>query len=151
MRYLFFFLMASLIFSSNQESEKEHPNALIPKQVDTKNTEEYEELDITEINKKIAESVGILTPEEIMRMYYPYKVETNEGNEIITMNTTMLNKENIEVVLIHDNFLDDSVKGVKYVMCLKNIDSGWKVISLKKNWKCRDGRGHTDWGIELCN
>ncbi len=151
MGFLYFFLVGSIFISCDQKSRKEPQSDLTPIQTNMKNTEEYEELDITEINKKIAESVGILTPEEIMRMYYPYKVETNEGNEIITMNTTMLNKENIEVVLIHDNFLDDSVKGVKYVMCLKNIDSGWKVISLKKNWKCRDGRGHTDWGIELCN
>ncbi len=85
-----------------------------------------------------------------MRMYYPYKVETSEGNEIITMHTTRLNKENVEVILIHDNFLNDSVKGEKYVLYLKNIDSKWIVISLKKNWKCRDGRGHKDWGIGLC-
>jgi len=150
MRFLYFFLIASLLFSCNQESKIEPPDELIPKQVGAKNTEEYKELDITEINKKITNSVERLTPEVIMRMYYPYKVETSEGNEIITMHTTRLNKENIEVVLIQDNFLDDSVKGEKYVMYLKNIDSKWIVVSLKKNWKCRDERGHKDWGIELC-
>jgi len=150
MRYLFFFFIASLIFSCNQESEKEPQNELTPKQADVKSNEEYEELDISEINKKIAESVERLNPEDIMRMYYPYKVKTNEGNEIITMHTRRLNKENIEVVLIHDNLLDDSVKGEKHIMYLKNIDSKWIVVSLKKNWKCRDGRGHTDWGIGLC-
>ncbi|MCH9028336.1 MAG: hypothetical protein IH819_01720 [Bacteroidetes bacterium] len=147
---LLFFLIALLIFSCTQKSIEEPPNKLTSKEVDTKNTEEYEELDITDINKKIAESLERLTPEVIMRMYYPYKVETSEGNEIITMHSTRLNKENIEVVLIHDNFLDDSVKGEKYVMYLKNIDSKWIVVSLKKNWKCRDERGHKDWGIELC-
>ncbi|MCH7974716.1 MAG: hypothetical protein IH949_12690 [Bacteroidetes bacterium] len=150
MRFLYFFLIASLLFSCNQESKIESPDELISKQVGAKNTEEYKELDITEINKKITNSVEKLTPEVIMRMYYPYKVETSEGNEIITMHTTRLNKENVEVILIHDNFLDDSVKGEKYVLYLKNIDSKWIVISLKKNWKCRDGRGHKDWGIGLC-
>ena len=93
MRFLYFFLIASIIFSCNQKPKKEPPSELTSKQADMKNTEEYEELDITEINKKITESVEKLTPEEIMWMYYPYKVKTNEGNEIITMNTTRLNKK----------------------------------------------------------
>ena len=150
MRFLYFLLMVSLIFSCNQKHKKEPPKEQTPKQANIENTGEYEELDITEINKKITESAEKLAPEDIMIMYYPYKVETDEGNEMITMNTTRLDKENIEVVLIHDNFLDDSVKGEKYVMSLKKIDSKWMVVSLKKNWKCWDGRGHKDWGIELC-
>ena len=88
---------------------------------------------------------------EIMRLYYPISVESGEGNEIIQTTETTLENGNIVVTLIHDNLLDDSVKGVKYLLELKKVTDKWTVISLKKNWKCWNDRGHTDWGIEFCN
>ena len=149
MNNLYFFLILSLLFSCNQKQEKEVSDELNDNQV---KTEEFEEIDISEINKKITETTPQkLTPTEIMKIYYPYKADNQEGNEIITMNTTKLNNGIIEVTLIHDNLIDDSVKGYKYIMSLKQNNSKWVVVSLKKNWKCRDKRGHTNWGIKLCN
>lgn len=56
------------------------------------------------------------------------------------------------ITLVHDKLLDDSQRATKIVMdALWNTDSTWKVNGIQKNWKCWEGRGHTDWGIEFCN
>ena len=85
-----------------------------------------------------------------MEIHYPININSEKGNQIFTINERNLDNGNIEVELIHDNQLDDSIKAVKYLMVLKKEEGNLKVISLKKIWKCWDGRGHTNWSIENC-
>tara|TARA_B110001452_G_scaffold90526_1_gene74479 strand:+ start:4791 stop:5267 length:477 start_codon:yes stop_codon:yes gene_type:complete len=110
--------------------------------------EAYEQLSIKEINSLLSENNRALTPAKIMRLYYPHKASTREGNESIELKEEMIDNGNTQITLIHDNFLDDSVRGEKYKMELKEIDNKWIVVSIKRNWKCY--RGHTNWGIEFC-
>lgn len=105
--------------------------------------------DIAEINQKLMRETQPLSPKQIMKMYYPATVGA-EGNESITITQSIANNGNTIVTLIHDNRSDDSVKAEKYIMELKNSEDKWTVISINKNWKCRTGRGNTDWGVELC-
>ncbi len=150
------FLICILIISCNQGNPNDQKESPSSEQKDTTQvitpapTENFQALDFEDLNKKITELTESISPQSIMKMYYPNEVESGEGNESITMNETTLKNGNIEVVLIHDNLLDDSVKGEKYVMKLKKQDAKWTVVSLKKNWKCREGRGHTAWGINSC-
>jgi len=108
----------------------------------------YEVIDVKAFNQKIAPVDG--TAKDIMRMYYPAKVDGEEGNQIITVKERNLENGEVEVQLIHDNMLDDSVRGQKYLMVLKKEGNRWQVLSLKKNWRCWKGRGHEDWEIEPC-
>ena len=110
----------------------------------------FKEVDFSELNKEIAGIEKALTPKEIMKIYYPAEVEGEEGNQLITLKERTLDDGNVEVVLIHDNQLDDSVQGHKYHMELTKKEDKWTVVSLKNNWKCWEGRGHTDWSVEYC-
>ncbi len=112
--------------------------------------DKFEKLDFSAINTEIAGIEKALTPKEIMKIYYPAEVEGEEGNQLITLKERALDNGNIEVILIHDNQLDDAIQGTKYHMELTKQDDKWKVISLKNNWKCWEGRGHTDWSAEYC-
>jgi len=112
--------------------------------------EKFENINAVELNQMLAKESENLTAQEVMKLYYPKKVDTGEGNEKIEISENILDNGNTVVILIHDNLLDDSVKGEKYLMELKKTNGKWKVFSIKKNWKCWIGRGHTDWGIELC-
>ena len=85
-----------------------------------------------------------------MQLYYPFEVENREGNEEININEKTLENGNTLVTLIHDNQMDDSVKGEKFIMELAKSEGQWNVLSIKKNWKCYEGRGHTDWGTAFC-
>lgn len=115
------------------------------------NSEKTKELDVAELNNKLAKENKNLSAKEVMKLYYPQKVETTEGNERITMSEKVINNGNAVVTLIHDNLLDDSVKGEKYQMVLKRTGDRWLVVSLKKNWKCWKSRGHINWGIDICH
>ena len=112
--------------------------------------EEYIMIDHAELNYTLAQTTTSMSGKEVMKLYYPYEVESQEGNEIITIQEKALENGNIIVTLIHDNFLDDSLKGEKHVMELQLNNNKWSIVTLKKNWKCWEGRGHTNWGVEPC-
>ena len=92
-----------------------------------------------------------LSSQDVMRLFIPKEEpESNEGNEIETIHEEVLANGNTLVTLTQDNLMDDSMKAERYLMELKKIDGKWSVVYVKTNWKCWEGRGHTDWGIELC-
>lgn len=154
MKYFLTFWISLSMLSCNQNPNK--PNSESTKQQSETQleiaeiSEEFVEIEIFGLNKILTKIEVNRSAKEIMELYYPYKVAANEGNEKISIQEEALKNGNLLVTLIHDNFLDDSVKGEKHLMELKKEKGEWTVISIKKNWKCWEGRGHTDWGIELC-
>lgn len=112
--------------------------------------EKFETLDFSEFNAKLIKNEAILSPKAIMKLFYPTEVEGAEGNEQILMSQNEISKNEVELTLIHENMLDDSLNGLKYIMRLKRVGDKWITVSINKNWKCWDGRGHTYWGIEKC-
>lgn len=143
-------LVIAILFSCKTEKAKEiTPKEKTTTSVKTEATEKFKEVDFSIINDKLAKSTEHLSPQDIMRMYYPLRVENGEGNEKITISERKLSNEKVEVTLIHDNFMDDSVKGEKHIMVLNHQNGKWTITTLRKNWKCY--RGHKDWGVELCD
>lgn len=116
-----------------------------------KSNEKFEIINTNQLTKKLNQSNKNISAQEVMTLYYPTEIETKEGNEVIEMTEAVGANGNTTVTLIHDNLLDDSVKGIKYILELKKAHNEWMIISLKKNWKCQNSRGHTDWGIENCS
>jgi len=112
--------------------------------------EQFKDINPAEFNATIKDRMDIENGEALIRLYYPQQTQ-GEGNEKITIETTDLKKGIKKIVLIHDNLLDDSQKGMKLIMIAQQSRSNWDVKLIKKNWTCRKGRGHTDWGIEPCS
>jgi len=108
------------------------------------------EEDADDLNHEISAHGGAMTPEEIIKMYYPHQVNP-EGKEIITIDKEDLEDGNVKVTLIDDNMVDDSQKTSKIEMTMQPVGEAWKVLKIEKQWKCYEGRGHTDWGIQSCN
>lgn len=156
LRILFLFTVLLIISCNSVENpEKENiPASETPQEEEVEvapEVELFERLDILGINQRISEAEEPLSPSQIMKMYYPTEEESSEGKESVDIKENVLEHEEMEVVLIHDYQMDDSVKGAKYIMVLKKQGEDWKVVSLKKNWKCYKGRGHTFWGIDTCS
>lgn len=154
MKPTFLLFITVFLFSCNQKTGNNSESPQVPEKQEKASTElvneEFELLSIDEINQTISKSDDELSAQDIIKIYYPMEVESDEGNEKIETFETSLENGNTEITLIHDNFMDDSQRGVKYVMVLKEVDDKWTVVSVKKNWRCWEGRGNTDWGIELC-
>ena len=92
-----------------------------------------------------------LTPEESVSLFYSKTNEiTNEGDEKVTVTSSMPNDFISEVTLIHDNLPDDSVKAIKYVVQMALINQKWEVVFIKSNVKCYKDRGHTYWDTSYC-
>lgn len=113
--------------------------------------EDFEDIDPSLFNSKVKSQNNIEDGEALMRLYYPQRVDANsEGKQSMSIKSEVLKNELYKVTLIHDYMLDDSQKGLKLILFAEKTDAGWQVKAIKKNWKCWKGRGHEDWGVELC-
>lgn len=111
--------------------------------------ESFMKIDTEKFNTDIAENTNIKSPEELITIFYNYP--NSEGKPNLRITTRKLKENVFEVTLIHDNQQDDSQKAEKIVMIAKKIGNKWNADKISKNWKCYNGRGHTDWGTEYCN
>ena len=112
-------------------------------------SENFDSINPTEFNQRISKRTDIKTAKELIEIYYDYP--KNEGVPKLTFKNKIINEELIEITLIHDYQEDDSERAIKIIMTAELKNKKWSVKEIKKNRKCWDGRGHTNWGIELCN
>lgn len=126
--------------SHSSESVQEESLALMP--------ERFQSIDVGHLNEQLADKSG-LNAEDVIRTYYPEPIQS-EGHEKITISKKELENGNIQITLIHSNLPDDSMEDTKYVMEAAQLSSHWMVLSLKRNWRCREGRGPREWGIQAC-
>ncbi|NNE14565.1 MAG: hypothetical protein HKN51_06285 [Saprospiraceae bacterium] len=112
--------------------------------------EEFQDLEFSSLNEHIIKSGEMMSPKEVLIKYYPAASEADSNAEI-TITENKIDDKNIELRLVHNDIMDDSVRGQKIIMALKKVGHRWVVVTLKKNWRCWEGRGHTDWGIAMCS
>jgi hypothetical protein len=110
--------------------------------------ESYSEIDPAEFNASIAVRTDISSAEALIEIYYNYPEE--EGTTQISIESKRMNRNKVAVTLIHDRLADDSLRAIKITMIAKQVKGRWEVLSIRKQWRCYEGRGHTDWGIEFC-
>ena len=111
--------------------------------------ESYKNIDTEKINKEISSNTEIKTPEQLILFYYNYP--KSESKPELKITKRKIDNQVYEITLIHDHQADDSQRSEKIVMTAKKSVEKWKVEKILRNWKCQDGRGHTDWGTDLCN
>lgn len=128
MKYFFIFIFTLLLYSCK---------------------ESFQEMDSEMFNKDIIRNTSIKSPEELITNYYNFPRSEGKPNLKITKNE--IDKNIFEIILIHDNQQDDAQKAEKIIMIAEKIGTKWNVKKISRNWKCYQGRGHTDWGIEYCN
>lgn len=111
--------------------------------------ESFQEINPEKFNKKIEGLTNIKTPEELIVLYENYPKEEGKPQYEISSN---IKHDIYEIILIHNYIPDDSLLAEKTIMTAKkNKNGSWLVLQIKKNWKCHDGRGHSNWGTEICN
>ncbi len=146
---LLLLLVSLLACKENLESKTGFQTSEKPKNL-LDSEEKFETIDFSMLNMELIKRKDDPSPESIMKMYYPNQVEEGEGKEKISVTRNVISEKGVEVKLIHENLMDDSLNGVKHILRVKRVGARWMIVSLKKNWKCWEGRGHAYWGIEKC-
>ena len=85
----------------------------------------------------------------MITLYYNWPI--SEGKPNLEISKLKFENNLFEITMIHDHLEDDSQKAEKIVMVARKLGNKWKVEEIKRNWKCYDDRGETDWGISSCN
>ncbi len=136
-------------------------------------SKEYRNEDVYKFNEKIANRTDIETPEELARiMNYDFPPETEEptavtqdgqtkltqyalfdleGNPTVEITSKNLGDNTYEVLIVHDKFLDDSVRAEKNLFKTKQTGKKWQLLNWKKSWRCWKDRGHDHWGTAPCS
>jgi len=112
-------------------------------------SESFKLIDPAEFNQKIATRTDIKTSEELIKLYYNYPQD--EAEPKLTITSRKISKVLISATLTHDYQEDDSQRATKIIMTASLENKKWFVEEIKTNWKCWEGRGHTNWGTEFCN
>lgn len=135
--------------AENQNGEVDH-RVVVATEIDQKET--FKTIDAAIVKKlnSLITLKNLTTEEEIMNAYAPKSLET-EGNYSYIISKNAIGNDSQEITLIEDGLLDDSLAARKIIMVMKRQDSVLQVVSIKENYKCRQGRGHQDWGAKLCN
>ena len=111
--------------------------------------EKFKQIDVEKFNTEISQNTSIKSAEELITLYYNWPI--SEGKPNLEISKLKFENNLFEITMIHDHLEDDSQKAEKIVMVARKLGNKWKVEEIKRNWKCYDDRGETDWGISSCN
>ncbi len=132
--------------TTSTEIVKEEDKSTEPEKPKVEEFKKIEMILIDEMNKKFSKLKNY-SPEAAMALYAP-KDKYAEGNYTYQISTKKINDQIEEIVLLELGLMDDTKDARKILMQVKNKN---KIISIQENFKCKKGRGHEDWGTELCN
>src|SRR5699024_12636930 len=108
MNYFISLGFSLLMLSCNLEKDLNTPsNELLSESTTQTNEikEEYIMIDHAELNYTLAQTTTSMSAKEVMKLYYPQEVESQEGNEILNIQEKALENGNNIVTLIHYNYL----------------------------------------------
>jgi hypothetical protein len=128
---------------------KHLPKILIILTFLTSCSESFKTIDSKKFNEKIVNRTDIKTPEELIVLFYDYP--KSEDTPKMTITSKQIGDNKYEITLIHEQILDDSQYGEKLIMKATQNEQKWTVTEIKENWKCQSGRGHSNWGTDICN
>ena len=111
--------------------------------------EEFTKINATILNGRLGMEDRKMEVEDVAKLLFlPSNGKGQEPN--MTVEQKKLESGNIEATIIHSNSSDSHIAAEKFIMVLRFKDSIWQIISLKKNWRCREERTYQIWGIGSC-
>jgi hypothetical protein len=118
----------------------------------TTDPESFKEEDAEAFSKLISKRKDLHTPQDLIKLYYNFP-EEELGSSVIHIDTVrvMTGGFGYTITLTHNGLEDDSLQGIKLVMKAMLEKEIWKVLEVKRNWRCRESRGSTAWGVEACS
>jgi hypothetical protein len=108
----------------------------------------FKTVDPKRFNEIIANRTDIKTAGDLMALY----ADSNGigATNIASVKTDDLGSNEYEITLIREKIDDDSQAAEKIVLIALLSGQTWKIIEIRKSWKCWDDRGHTNWGKDAC-
>ena len=93
----------------------------------------------------------ILIEKSVTDKEYPTEEDVCTVNEGAIIECKMLSSEPDYIFLKQVTAMDDSMSEIEYIeKWVEESDNNWKLNEELFRFKCHEGRGHTDWGIEPC-
>lgn len=128
--------------------------AMFEEKPEAENAGSFEKIDVENFNRQIqkAATAGerwVKMPTQVVaRMLGQFSEIRSRTIEMSAPSAEEV--ESLNVTVIDDGFLDDSVRGEKHLFELKNEQGVWKFVSAGKSWRCYEGRGHQDFSTAKC-
>ncbi len=108
----------------------------------------YEILNTSNFNTRLSTEVGSNWVNDPILAAHYFIGGSFGKNQVITVENA---DTGYNVVVIYDQFSDDSIRGSRYDLKFDDSSDGYlQISSAEKSWRCKDGRGHSDYSNELC-
>ncbi len=117
-------------------------------------TKSYKELEIDDFNNiiikaSIRDEIWVKDPLQVaLRFVGPFE---GRNQQITRNNDNAEMPKTVQITIVEDGYLDDSVRGSKYLLTLEIMkDKIWHVIRARKVWRCWPNRGHEGFSSSPC-
>ena len=111
--------------------------------------EEFTKVNATILNGRLGMEDRKMEVADVAKLLFlPANGKGQEPN--MTVEQKKLENGNIEATVIHTNSPEDIVAAEKFIMILRFKNDIWQIVSLKKNWRCKQERTYQVWGTGAC-
>lgn len=156
--YLVLMVLNMACYSENVENNAPTVSAdstktIISKPIDNKRIaveNSFEEVDPTMFNKTLSQQKKKLSPEEIIKLYYPAVIPKDDHSFQNIKTETKIEGDKTIVTLTHDNQPHITIQGHRIVMALTKEKGEWKVLSIAQQFKCWMRKGGVVWSSDRC-
>lgn len=121
------------------------------KLLDGMQLDQFKDIDFEDLQQTINSRSDVENGMDALSIYYPMSPNKNSGNKftIKSLNKTL---GNTYLIFKQENLNDDSLQAIAFWMEYeKSLFGKIKIIDFKQSFQCQEGRGHEEWGAELCN
>ncbi len=148
-RYIIYSILFTLIVFSCKTKLKNNTSIKKDETVESSiaSKEKFKLLNVDEFNKKAAHLKDAKLKEILCANYSCDEEGEGVKREFIPKKISDTKEE----ITFISSGGDDSVQAEKYIISFELKNSKWVATEIRYNWKCWEDRGHTNWGIELCN
>lgn len=111
----------------------------------------FEEVSPDAFNKKLSEQKQKLSPEAVIKLYYPAVIPKDDDSfQKIAIETKTEGDKTI-VTIVHDNQPHIVIQGHRIVMTMTKEKGQWKVLSIAQQFKCWVRKAGVVWGVDKCS
>lgn len=108
--------------------------------------EKYQNIDPARFNKKLSADPHIKNATQLVLAYNARMTFFAMVGDV-GLDTALIDDGKVRITAIINTKEDEVKAAEKYVFIAQHQGLFWKVSEIRYNWRCKDGQGHTGWGI----
>lgn len=135
--------------SENANAETEVVESLEIDTSETNSTAEFREIDVQTFQERY--NLATITPRAVGMDLFERFTQESEGRQAESLSIEYPSWETAVTTVTIIGLADDSVNAERFRIEFERNEQEWDMVSVGSQYRCQPGRGHQDWGTDLCS